>query len=79
MVQTEFERYVVDRLDTLTQSVSKTCNELTEIKTKLNIHLEQKEKEDAKKYARIKLSIALFGVIVGSISVYNFVSQFFSH
>lgn len=78
-MNTQFEQYIINRLDSLTESVSKTCNEVTAIKTKLDLHIERKEKEQIKRFSRIKISLALISTVIGSISVYNFVQQFFSH
>jgi hypothetical protein len=79
MVQTEFERYVVDRLDVLTSNQSQTCQDLREIKTTLRLHLEQKDKEEVKKYTRIKVLVGAISSAIGLLSVYNFITQFFSH
>lgn len=84
MVQNEFERYVVDRLDSITANQSQTCQDLTELKTIVKTHLENeraireaKEKDFERKQNRLRNIIAIMGLGIGSTSIYTFLSQFF--
>lgn len=84
MVQSEFEKYVMNRMDEMTANQSQTCQDLTEIKTTLKLHLENekvlreaKEKEMERKQNRLRNIIAIMGLGIGSTSIYTFLSQFF--
>ncbi|MBI5697110.1 MAG: hypothetical protein HZC29_01105 [Thaumarchaeota archaeon] len=84
MVYTEFEKYVMTRLDSLTENQNMTCQDLRELKTIVTSHLETekaireaKEKEFERKQNKLRNVIAILGIGIGSTSLYTFLSQFF--
>ena len=79
MSKFDFETYVIDKLDQISDRLNCTCNDLTEVKTTQKNFIDSHEKEANKKMARNERKfdkrLALFGVAIALFEIWQYFSN----